>query len=382
MESKFNRLVRALQKRPAVTDAIGAAGGFSLRLKQGPVVNFGNASDVTVVINEPAGLSALSTLDVTAAGEAYLSGALDVEGDITRLLAMRDMFSDRHPLRYLYRFVRPLLFGQVDTDKTHIAHHYDEDPDFFRLFLDTRHRCYSQGVFASDSDTLEDAISRKLRFALDAIAVRPGARVLDIGGGWGAFTEFGGQHGLRVTSLTISKESEAFIRGLIEQQQLPCEVRREHLFEHQPDAPYDAIVNLGVTEHLPDYPETLKRYLSLLRPGGRIYLDASAARTKHAVSDFFERHIFRGNGSQLCLHEYLEAVSRTPFEIETVLNDRHNYSLTCRAWAERLDAHRATIEARWDRALYRRFQLYLWGCVDGFDRDLLQAYRWVLRKPE
>lgn len=382
MESQFNRLVRALQKRPAVVDAIGAAGGFSLRLKQGPAVSFGSASDVTIVINEPAGLSALSTLDVTAAGEAYLSGALDVEGNITRLLAMRDMFSDRHPLRYLYRFVRPLLFGQVDTDKAHIAHHYDEDPDFFRLFLDTRHRCYSQGVFASDRDTLEDAITRKLQFALDAIAVGPGARVLDIGGGWGAFTEFGGQHGLRVTSLTISKESETFIRGLIDAQQLPCEVRREHLFEHRPEAPYDAIVNLGVTEHLPDYAGTLKLYQSLLRPGGRIYLDASAARTKHAVSDFFERHIFRGNGSQLCLHEYLEAVSRTPFEIETVLNDRHNYSLTCRAWAERLDAHRAAIEARWGRALYRRFQLYLWGCVDGFDRDLLQAYRWVLRKPD
>lgn len=382
MESQFNRLVRALQKRPAVVDAIGAAGGFSLRLKQGPAVSFGSASDVTIVINEPAGLSALSTLDVTAAGEAYLSGALDVEGNITRLLAMRDMFSDRHPLRYLYRFVRPLLFGQVDTDKAHIAHHYDEDPDFFRLFLDTRHRCYSQGVFASDRDTLEDAITRKLQFALDAIAVGPGARVLDIGGGWGAFTEFGGQHGLRVTSLTISKESEAFIRGLIDAQQLPCEVRREHLFEHRPEAPYDAIVNLGVTEHLPDYAGTLKLYQSLLRPGGRIYLDASAARTKHAVSDFFERHIFRGNGSQLCLHEYLEAVSRTPFEIETVLNDRHNYSLTCRAWAERLDVHRAAIEARWGRALYRRFQLYLWGCVDGFDRDLLQAYRWVLRKPD
>ncbi|WP_187775747.1 class I SAM-dependent methyltransferase [Luteimonas suaedae] len=382
MESKFNRLVRALQKRPAVIDAVGAAGGFSLRLKQGPAVNFGGASDFTVVINEPAGLSALSTLDVTAAGEAYLAGALDVEGNIARLLAMRDMFSDRHPLRYLYRFVRPLLFGQVSTDKAHIAHHYDEDPDFFRLFLDTRHRCYSQGVFTGDDDTLEDAITRKLRFALDAIAVKPGDRVLDIGGGWGAFTEFAGRHGLRVTSLTISQESEAFIRDLIDRQQLPCEVRREHLFEHRPEAPYDAIVNLGVTEHLPDYPGTLKLYLSLLRPGGRVYLDASAARTKHAVSDFFERHIFRGNGSQLCLHEYLEAVSRTPFEIETVLNDRHNYGLTCRAWAERLDAHRAAIEARWGRSLYRRFQLYLWGCVDGFDRDLLQAYRWVLRKPD
>lgn len=381
MQTQFNRVVRALQKRPAVVAAIGGGQGFALRLRDGDAARFGPSPDFTLVINERQGLDALRTLDLTAAGEAYLRGALDVEGDLSRLLAMRTLFNDRHPLRYLLRFVRPLMLGQVRADDAAIAHHYDEDADFFRLFLDARHRCYSQGVFAHDHEPLEDAITRKLDYARQMIDVPSGARVLDIGGGWGAFTEYGGRHGLHVTSLTISRASEQFITSLIDSEQLPCAVRREHLYEHRPDAPYDAIVNLGVTEHLPDYPRTLQHYLRLLKPGGRIYLDASAARAKHDVSDFFERHIFRGNGSQLCLHEYLDAVSRTPFELETVINDRHNYSLTCRAWGDRLDAHRDSIVERWGLAQYRRFQLYLWGCVDGFDRDQLQAYRWVLRKP-
>jgi hypothetical protein len=37
---------------------------------------------------------------------------------------------------------------------------------------------------------------------------------------------------------------------------------------------------------------------------------------------------------------------------------------------------------RWSGAGGRRstaaFQVYLWGCVDGFRRDVVQAYRWVL----
>jgi cyclopropane-fatty-acyl-phospholipid synthase len=382
MDAQFNRMVQAIEKRQATFAPALDGSGFALRLRDREPVTFGGAEPAfTIVVNDRHGLAALSTLDTTATGEAYLAGSIDVEGDVTRLLAMRGVFSDRHPLRFAYRFVRPLLFGQVASDKRSIAHHYDEDPDFFLLFLDKRHRAYSQGVFARDDEPLEDAITRKLDFALDAIGARPGMRVLDVGGGWGAFTEYAGQRGLHVTSLTISAQSERFIRQLIDAQGLPCEVRREHLFEHRPAEPYDALVNLGVTEHLPDYPGTLARYLALLQPGARAYLDASAARIKHAVSDFFERHLYPGNGSQLVLHDYLTALARTPFELEAVHNDRHSYGLTARGWAQNLDRHREEIEARWGRAHYRKFQLYLWGCVDGFARDMIQAYRLVLRKP-
>jgi len=43
--------------------------------------------------------------------------------------------------------------------------------------------------------------------------------------------------------------------------------------------------------------------------------------------------------------------------------------------------NREEVERRWGQPLYRKFQLYLWGCVDAFDRDLIQAYRLVLEKP-
>ena len=382
MEAHFNRVVRALEKRRSQLDARLADTGFALRLADREPIAFGSTEPrFTLVVKDGRGLAALATMDTTAAGEAYLDGSLDVEGELADLLALRGLFSDRHPVRLAARFVRPFLRGQVAVDKQNIAHHYDEDPDFFLLFLDTRHRAYSQGIFERDDEPLEDAIARKLDFARDAVGLKPGDRVLDIGGGWGAFTEYGGRLGARVTSLTISRESEAYISGLIADQGLPCEVRREHLFEHHPAEPYDAIVNLGVTEHLPDYERSLAVYYRLLKPGGSIYLDASAARRKHAVSSFFERHIYRGNGSQMVLHEYLDALSETPFEVDAVYNDRHSYMLTARAWARNLDRHRETIEARWGTAQFRRFQLYLWGCVDGFSRDILQAYRLVLRKP-
>jgi cyclopropane-fatty-acyl-phospholipid synthase len=361
---------------------VGGATPFKVRMPDGSESVFGNGTPcATLVVTNARGLDALRSFDIVKVGEAYLDGHLDAEGDLSQLLALRPILTDFHPVQYVGKFVRPLLRGQVNSDHDYIAHHYENDPDFYLSFLDRRHRAYSQGVFEDPEEPLEDGITRKLDYALDAIGVGPGARVLDIGGGWGAFVEYGGQRGLHVTSLTISEASRTFVQGIIDDQGLPCEIRREHFFAHRPDEPYDAIVNLGVTEHLPDYARTLAAYRSLLKPGGRVYLDASAARRKNRVTTFFENQIFRGNGSPLSLKDYVAALSRSPLELEVVLNDRVNYGITTRRWAENLDAARTVIEDRWGSRQYRLFRLYLWGCVDGFARDVIQAYRLVLRNP-
>ena len=75
----------------------------------------------------------------------------------------------------------------------------------------------------------------------------------------------------------------------------------------------------------------------------------------------------------------MAALSRSPLELEVVINDRVNYGITTRRWAENLDAARSSIEERWGSRQYRLFRIYLWGCVDGFSRDVIQAYRLVLR---
>jgi len=383
MESAFNRLVELLKRRYSSIVPHGHDVAFALRTSTGLSHTFGHGEPAFVlVVTRENGVAALSSMDLTRIAEAYIGGDLEIDGDLRRALLLRTAFSDRHPIAFLWRFVQPLLFGQVNRDVRWIARHYDYPAAFFLSFLDERHRCYSQGIFADDEEPLEVAMTRKLDFALDAIGAKPGDSVLDIGGGWGAMTEHGGRRGIRITSLTISKMSETYLRDLIDREGLPCRVLLEHLMEHKPEVPYDAIVNLGVTEHLPDYRDTLRKYLSLLKPGGRIYLDASAAREKHGQSAFLEKHVYPGNGSQLCLHEYLAEVARTPLQLLGVYDDRHSYYLTTRKWAESLDRHREMVERNWGAQLFRTFRLYLWGCADAFDRDLTQAYRWVMRKPE
>jgi cyclopropane-fatty-acyl-phospholipid synthase len=355
---------------------------FAIRDPHGREHRFGRAKPAfTFAATDDRAMSALGTLDALVIAEAYLSGSLEVEGDLESTLRMRDFFHDAHPLFSAWHIMRPRLWTDVKQDKDHISQHYDFDADFFLTFLDNRHRCYSHGVFQSGDESLEDAMTQKLDYAIEAVGARPGDRVLDVGGGWGAFLEYAGKKDLNVTSLTISKVSEGFLNQIIAREKIPCTVRYQHLHEHKPDKPYDAIVVLGVTEHLPHYRRSLSLYASMLKPGGKIYLDACAMRKKYDVSSFFRRHIYPGNGTPMCLHKYLKAVASSPFSLESVRDDRQSYGLTCRHWAERFDAARAEIERRWGSAQYRKFRLYLWGSYDGFRRDYLQAYRVVLGLP-
>lgn len=335
-----------------------------------------------LAVHNQRGVSALTSLDEKQIGEAYLDGDITIEGDLPAALDLRTRLTDSHPLAYLWStYGQRLFFGQINRDKQWIREHYDTESDFYLLFLDRKHRCYSHGYFASDDEPLDRAISRKLDTAIEACGIQPGWRVLDIGAGWGAFTEHAGKRGVRVTSLTISEESERYVNDLIARKNLPCQVVREHFLEYASKERFDAIVNLGVTEHLPDYAATLAQYEKLLKPGGRVFLDACASRTKYPFSSFVLSHVWPGNATPLQLTQYLDAVAKTPFEVMSVQNDRRSYLLTTRHWAQNLDRHRDQIVARWGERLYRRFRLYLWGCVHSFSTDDVTAYHLLLELP-
>ncbi|MGB8017420.1 MAG: hypothetical protein WCF80_16320, partial [Pseudolabrys sp.] len=61
---------------------------------------------------------------------------IDIDGDMLRFFELRGAMKEFHPLVAAWRFIQPLLFGQVHTNKRAIGAHYDIDPTFFLSFLD------------------------------------------------------------------------------------------------------------------------------------------------------------------------------------------------------------------------------------------------------
>ncbi len=373
----YHKVFRIIQE----SIACKAISPFSIRVLNDHCYRFGKGQPkIDIQVRDEAGIKALSGLDETKICEAYMAGSLDVVGDMLGFISLRSALTDHHPLFNAWRRIAPYFIGSETSDRGAIASHYNFDNDFYCAFMD-KTRSYSQAVFEQDDELLETAQCRKLDFAIEACELTPGDRVLDVGGGWGAFTEHAGKRGIHVTSLTIAHNSEEYITELIARLQLPCHVLNQHFLTHKASEPYDAIVILGVMEHLPDYPAVLLKLQQLLKPGGFVYLDASATREKYAQPTFFSRHIFPGDHSLFCLHTFLAAVATTSFEVKVVHNDRHSYFLTCKVWAENLESARKEITERWGEALYRRFRLYLWGSAFAFQNRRADAYRVVLQRP-
>jgi cyclopropane-fatty-acyl-phospholipid synthase len=373
----YDRLMRQIQKHLANR----VKTPFDIKLWGNRSYHFGEGTPALEIrVQDRKGLAALGRFDELGICEAYMAGNLDVVGDMLGFVSLRGTLKDSHPLDYLWRRIAPWIIGRTFANRQAIAAHYEFDNDFYLKFLDKKTRCYSQAIFEHDDESLETAQERKLDFVIESCGLKPGDRVLDVGCGWGSFLEHANRRGIGVTGLTISKQSEKYIHDLTDQLQLNAQVINQDFLWHDVAEPYDAIVILGVMEHLPDYPDVLRRIMRLLKPGGRVYLDASAFRQKYDKPTFVSRYIFPGDHSFFCLHEFLNAVSNTPLEVLAVYNDRHNYYLTCKAWAERLDAARDEIIQRWGEQLYRRFRLYLWGSTFAFLNRDMEAYRVILER--
>ena len=360
---------------------------FSVILPNAEEMKFGeqyNGSPFQIVINNKKGLKALKSGDELTIAEAYVDGDIDLNGniDMLKLLEITRYFSKKYPFAIRWSRIISFFSNQVLINKKSISQHYEYDNDFYLMFLDIT-RTYSHGIFIDDNEPHEKAASRKLDFALQSCHITPGEKVLDIGAGWGNIVEFLGDKGFHVDAVTLSHQSEIFIAKLIEDKKLSnCRVFRKDFLEYETShgETYGALFSLGTLEHLPNYKRALKKCADLLKPGGYAYFDASAKIAGERGSYFIERYIFPGNHELLDIYGFIAAVKNSPFELIFVNNDRHSYYLTLMHWGKNLDKHKDEIIKRWGQKLYRKFQLYFWGCCFGMLNNEIQAYRIVLRK--
>jgi cyclopropane fatty-acyl-phospholipid synthase-like methyltransferase len=321
--------------------------------------------------------------DELALAGAYVEGAIDIEGDMWSIFEVRRLLQDRARMGQVLGFlVNLFLIAPTRVNRRAIGFHYTLGDDFYHSFTDSRYHFYSHGLFRSADETLEESSEHKLESVFAALRLQPGMRLLDIGGGWGGVTRYCASRGVHVTSLTLAQDSYNYIRNILDSTGLAGEVRLQDFLEHRPERPYDAIVILGVIEHIPTYRRFCELVWEDLAPGGRIYMDASASHEKYEVGTFTRKYIWQGSHSFMCLQDIVQEFLFHGFEVEEVKRETRDYELTMRHWAERLDAARDFIVKGWGEKVYRAFRIYLWGGTHALHADTLQAYHLVARRRE
>ena len=315
--------------------------------------------------------------DLPGLASDHLAGRIDFDGDLLQVLRLHGHL-DRKPTRWerAYYAAKLLLRDRAAYNRESIAFHYERPAEFFLPWFE-RWRSYSHGFYETRDDDPAAAQARKLQYAIDALGLEPGMRVLDVGGGWGCFVEYAGLQGIEVHALTLSEEQRRFTTRLIEDRNLPCRMEFADFFDFQPEEPYDAAVLLGSLEHLARYPEVAARLRELVRPEGGVYADFCARRDFQPMWGFVKRYIYTGPTAFVSLARLSAALLGEGFTIHRLGDDSLSYAWTVRDWARALEANRKQVAEVGGEPSVRAFLLWLWGSYESFLAGGTQAHHLV-----
>jgi len=333
---------------------------------------------------------------------AYVAGELDVDGDLAEGLSrVWAMVGQRPPvlpgwrqrLRWAGTAVRLGVVGRrpaappeeavlagvehsTARDSDAISYHYDQSNDLYAALLD-EHMAYSCAYFRADPATdpgardgsygITEAQRDKLELVCRKLGLQPGMRLLDVGCGWGSLILHAAEHhGVHATGVTISAQQRDHVAALVAERGLGDRVQ-VRLQDYRdvptpPEGPYDAVASIEMSEHVglaqyPVYAATLHR---LVRPGGRVLVQAMSHASAPGGGAFIERYV-APDMHMRPTWDTVAMLSAPGLELRDVESIREHYDWTVTAWARRLEERWDTVVGLVGVAGARIWRLYLAG---------------------
>ena len=324
-----------------------------------------------------------------ALGEIYMDGTFVVEqGSIADALAILLNQPEILPrwaklqwwLRYLVRHAQQ--FNPRDRSKNNVARHYDLDGRLYSLFLDADQQ-YSCAYFETPDSSLDDAQLAKKRHLAAKLLVQPGARVLDIGSGWGGLGLYLAEvTGADVTGVTLSTEQLQVSNARAAEKNLTGSAR--FLLQDYRDipGPFDRIVSVGMFEHVGvDFYETyFRRCAELLTDDGVMMLHSIGRSDGPDVTNpWIAKYIFPG-GYIPALSEVIPAIERAGLLVCDIEVLRLHYAETLKAWRERFMARRDEAVRLYDERFARMWEFYLAASEMSFRKQNLMNFQIQITK--
>lgn len=257
--------------------------------------------------------------------------------------------------------------------RKNISYHYDLGNAFYAKWLDES-MTYSSALFDTGQESFESAQRAKYSALVDALGVKAGDHVLEIGCGWGGFAEYAAaERGLRVTGLTISAEQLKYAKERIEKAGLSHLVTLKMQDYRDETGQYDGIASIEMFEAVGEkyWPVYFDRLRACLKPGARaslqiITLEEERFKIYRKGVDFIQKYIFPGG--MLPSKTALRAeIARAGLTETAVLEFGESYSQTLRRWHERFNAAWADIAPMgFDERFRRMWNFYLTSCAASF----------------
>jgi cyclopropane-fatty-acyl-phospholipid synthase len=323
-----------------------------------------------------------------AAGEAYMDGWWDAG-------RLDEFFARVHRARLDSKLATaPLIaraalarIGNLQGRRLSLRvaeQHYDLSNELYVAMLGPtmQYTCAYYGRDGADC-TLDEAQCRKLELVAAKLDLRPGMKVLELGGGFGGLARhLAMHHGCSVVSYNISRAQVEFAREWC--RGLPVEYRLQDYREAASDATlYDRVVSVGLMEHVG--PKNYRGFFELatgrLAPAGLLLVHTIGGNVSKTTADpWIDKYIFPGGviPSEKQLTEAKEGLF--------VLEDWHNfgpdYDRTLLAWHDNFLAAwpQLRVRLRLDERFHRMWRYYLNSTAGAFRARALNLWQLVLSR--
>ncbi len=293
------------------------------------------------------------------------------------------------PGRLFNRLMRALQANTLTGARRNIQFHYDLGNDFYAAWLDET-MTYSSAIFEPATEPLADAQRRKVRTLLDALKMKPGERLLEIGCGWGGLAEIAArEYGVHVTGITLSQEQLEYGRKRMAAAGLADRVDLRIVDYREDIGRFDHIASVEMFEAVgARYWKTFMRSaFRALKPGGRaamqvITIDEAVFPAYRSGADFIQTYIFPG-GILPSEPRLRSAAESAGFQWEGAAGYGQHYAETLRQWLERYDLARRgdRLPPGFDAAFDTIWRYYLMYCEGGFRSGGIDVVQALLRRP-
>jgi cyclopropane-fatty-acyl-phospholipid synthase len=260
-----------------------------------------------------------------------------------------------------------------------IQHHYDVSNRFYELVLGPS-MTYTCALFATGSESLEEAQHAKYDLVARKLNLQQGQRLLDVGCGWGGMVRHAArEYGVRALGVTLSREQADWATQKNKEEGLDHLVEVRHLdYRAVQETGFDAVSSIGLTEHIgiEQYPAYFAFLRDKLVTGGRL-LNHCITRPDNKPTQtgaFIDRYVFP-DGELTGSGKIITEMQDAGLEVQHEENLRVHYARTLAGWGGNLEANWDACVAEVGEGTARVWGLYMAGSRMGFERNEIQLHQ-------
>jgi cyclopropane-fatty-acyl-phospholipid synthase len=292
-------------------------------------------------------------------------------------------FSGSLKLQTLKNILKSIFASNTKSKSLkYISRHYDLGNEFFSLWLD-KSLTYSSAIYENEHDTLEIAQKNKYQKLIDLLNVKNGDKVLEIGCGWGGFSEYlAKKNEVLIDCITISKKQYEYSKKRIFESGLNNKVNVLFLDYRDLKGKYDKVASIEMIEavgekYLDQYFKTIK---NSLKPQGRAAIQGITIKDElfdryRNSEDFIQKYIFPG-GFLPSVGQIRKLTKKNQLDIDKINSYSEDYAKTLLIWKKNFfKKWNSILPLGFDDYFKRMWEFYLSYCEAGFKAkniDLIQ----------